>query len=319
VGFLHGRLQQNQMQAWLRNITSLLSQTYKKWQEHDSATLGAGLAYYAVLSLAPLLVIAVAIAGIAFSKETVQNDIIGQVTVLMGRDGAEAFRAMLKSAQSPKAGVIASVTSIILLLFGASGVFAQLRKALDRMWEIEEAPVSSFWKSAVKEQILSFGMVVAVGFLLLVSLLATTMIAALGKFVTSYVPAAWIQGLNMVISLTGIALLFAVIYRFVPQQRLPWRRLWPGSLVTAILFTIGKDLIGLYLSKAGVGSAYGAAGSLVVLLVWIYYSSQLFLFGAEFTRIYACQKTGSSNIPSDSPNPVVCKDDAAKPLAPSRA
>jgi len=215
------------MQAWLRNITSLLSQTTKKWQEHDSATLGAGLAYYAVLSLAPLLVIAVAIAGIAFSKETVQNDIIGQVTVLLGRDGAEAFRAMLKSAQSPKAGVIASVTSIILLLFGASGVFVQLRKALDRMWEIEEAPVSSFWKSAVKEQILSFGMVVAVGFLLLVSLLATTMIAALGKFVTSYVPVAWIQGLNMVVSLTGIALLFAVIYRFVPQQRLPWRRLWP--------------------------------------------------------------------------------------------
>ena len=305
------------MQVLIQETQSLLSETYKKWREHDSGTLGAGLAYYTVLSLAPLLGIAVAIAGVAFSRETIQNDLIGQVTALMGQDGAEAFRAMLKSARSPKAGVVASVTSIILLLFGASGVFAQLRKALNRMWDIDEAPASSFWRAAVTEQILSFAMVVAVGFLLLVSLLATTVIAALGRLATNNVPSAWIQILNTLISVIGITLLFALIYRFVPQQRLPWTCLWPGSLVTAILFTIGKDLIGLYLSKAGVGSAYGAAGSLVVLLVWIYYSSQLFLFGAEFTRIFACQKARSLHTSSDhsSPNPALCKEDTAQPAS----
>jgi len=282
----------------LQNLASLLSETYKKWREHDSADLGAGLAYYTVMSLAPLLVIAVAIAGVAFRKETVQTQIIGQVTVLVGQDGAQAFKAMLQSAQSPKTGVLASVASVILLLFGASGVFAQLRKALNRMWDTDTSSASSF-TATIKEQILSFAMVDGVGFLLLVSLMATAAIGALGKFATSYVPTAAIQVINFFISLIGVTLLFAVIYRFVPQQRLPWSRLWPGSFVTAILFSIGKDLIGLYLGKASVGSAYGAAGSLVVLLVWIYYCSQLFLFGAEFTRIYACQQDRLLNTSSD--------------------
>ena len=153
--------------------------------------------------------------------------------------------------------------------------------------------------ATIKEQILSFAMVVGVGFLLLVSLIATAIIGALGKFATGYVPASAIQTINSLITLIGITLLFAVIYRFVPQQRLPWNRLWPGSFATAILFSIGKDLIGLYLGKASVGSAYGAAGSVIVLLVWIYYCSQLFLFGAEFTRIFACQKDRWLNSSSD--------------------
>ncbi len=286
------------MAGGIQNAVSLLSESYKKWREHASADLGAGLAYYTVMSLAPLLVIAVAIAGVAFRKETVQAQIIAQVTALIGPDGAQAFKAMLLSAQSPRTGVVASVAGVILLLFGASGVFAQLRKALNRMWDVDTSSTSSF-AATIKEQILSFAMVVGVGFLLLVSLMATAVIGALGKFATTYIPTPAIQIINSLITLIGITLLFAVIYRFVPQQRLPWSRLWPGSFATAILFTIGKDLIGLYLGKASVGSAYGAAGSLVVLLVWIYYCSQLFLFGAEFTRIFACQKDRRLHSSSD--------------------
>ena len=268
---------------------ALLVRTYQEWNGHDAPTLGAALAYYSVLSLAPLLVVAVAIAGVAFRKEAVQNQILAQVTSLMGSSGAEAIRAMLTSAQSPKAGVIAASISIVVLLFGASGVFSALRSALNRIWDIQPRETSGF-RAMLREQLFSFAMVVGIGFLLLVSLVATTALAALAKVVSSYVPAPLVQSANMLVSIAGITVLFALIYRFVPEQTLPWRRLWPGSFATAILFTVGKDLLGLYLGKASVGSGYGAAGSLVVLLVWVYYSSQLFLFGAEFTRIFACHQ-----------------------------
>lgn len=275
----------------VRYTKELIQRTYQEWNKHDAQTLGAALAYYTVLSLAPLLVVAVGIAGLLFRKEEVQTRILDQATALMGREGAEAFRAMLSHAQSPTAGVIASVIGIVVLLFGASGVFSELRKSLNRIWDVGPDQ-SSGWRGMLKEQLFSFAMVVGIGFLLLVSLLASTAIAAVGKFVGNYVPAALVQTVNSLVSLIGITVLFALIYRFVPQQTLPWRRLWPGSLATALLFTVGKDLLGLYLGKASVGSAYGAAGSLVVIFVWVYYSSQLFLFGAEFTRVFACHQAG---------------------------
>lgn len=272
----------------VRKITSLLSRTFSQWSNHDAQTLGAALSYFTVLSLAPLLVIAIAIAGLVFGQKAAQGEIVNEVTALVGPSGADAIQTMLAHAQSPKSGILATVIGFIVLFFGASGVFTQLRKALNRIWEVQP-PKESTWWTIIREQFSSFAMVGGIGFLLLVSLVASAVFAALGKVVGGYVPTAFFEAVNFVVSLVAITFLFAVIYRVVPNQTLPWRGLWPGSFVTAVLFTLGKFLLGMYLGKASVGSAYGAAGSLIVLFVWVYYSAQLFLFGAEFTRIYACE------------------------------
>ena len=271
-------------------IRTLLSATYREWDSHDAPTQGAALSYFTVLSLAPLLVIAVSIAGLVFKREAVQGQVIDQMRGLVG-SGADAIKTMLAHAQSPQKGIIASVIGFIVLLFGASGVFTQLRKALNRIWDVKQQE-SGGWLSMLREQFFSFAMVVGIGFLLLVSLVVTAFLAGLGKFAESYLPVGLFHIVNILFSVAVITGLFAVIYRFVPQQTLPWRRLWPGSFATAVLFTIGKYLLGFYLGRASVSSPYGAAGSLVVLLIWVYYSSQLFLFGAEFTRIYACHTAG---------------------------
>lgn len=272
----------------LRKFGSLLSRTFSKWSEHDAQTLGAALSYYTVLSLAPLLVIAISIAGLVFGHKAAQGEIVTQVTSVIGSSAAQAIQDMLAHAKSPKAGVIATIVGFVVLFFSASGVFTELRKALNRIWEVK-VPQSSSWWAMLRDEVFSFAMIVGIGFLLLVSLLASAFLAGLGHFIGGLLPGA-LQGLNGVISLAVITCLFAVIYRVVPQQTLPWRGLWVGSFMTAVLFTLGKYLLGVYLGKASVGSAYGAAGSLVVLFVWVYYSSQLFLFGAEFTRLYACDR-----------------------------
>ncbi|MCU1338287.1 MAG: putative ribonuclease [Bryobacterales bacterium] len=274
-----------------RQIRSLLSQTYSEWNAHDAPTYGAALSYYTMLSLAPLLVIAVAIGGLAFGKESAQRAILDQIGGLAGQPGAEVIKTMLANAQSPKAGLIASAIGFVVLLFGASGVFSALRKALNKIWDVQPKETSGWW-AMVKDQLFSFTMVVGIGFLLLVSLVITAMLAGVGQFVSGLIPPALAELANNIVSIGVITVLFALIYRFVPEQTLPWRRLWPGSFATAILFTLGKYALGVYLGKAGVGSAYGAAGSLLVLFVWVYYSAQLFLFGAEFTRIFACQEAG---------------------------
>jgi membrane protein len=278
------------MKERLRYMRSLLVATYEEWSKHDAQTQGAALSYFTVLSLAPLLVIAVSIAGLFFGKQLVQGQILGQMQALVPA-GADAVRTMLLHAQSPKAGILATIVGFVVLAFSASGVFYQLRKALNRIWDIP-ANNSGGWFSMISDQFFSFAMVVGIGFLLLVSLALTTFLAALGKFAGHYLPVSLFHVLNILFSLAVITVVFALIFRFVPQQTLPWRRLWPGSFGTAVLFTIGKFLLGLYLGRASVTSSYGAAGSLVVLLIWVYYSSQLFLFGAEFTRIYACHTAG---------------------------
>ncbi|HEY1242071.1 MAG TPA: YihY/virulence factor BrkB family protein [Bryobacteraceae bacterium] len=271
-------------------IRSLLSTTYAEWDKHDAQTQGAALSYYTVLSLAPLLVVAVSIAGLLFRKQAVQDAIISQMKAVVPA-GADAIRTMLTHAQSPGAGIVASIIGFAVLLWGASGVFTQLRKALNRIWDIP-ANEKGGWFAMVREQFHSFALVVGLGFLLLVSLAVSTFLAALGKFGSQYLPVAIFHVANALFSLAVITVVFALIFRFVPRQTLPWRRLWPGSFGTSVLFTIGKFLLGFYLGRASVASAYGAAGSLVVLLIWVYYSSQLFMFGAEFTRIYACHTGG---------------------------
>jgi membrane protein len=274
----------------MSEIKKLLSQSLEQWSKHNSSSLGAALAYYGILSLAPLLTIAVAIAGLALGKQTVQNRIVGQVSALVGPSGASAFRQMLGHTKSLEASSAAIAIGLLVLLISASGVFSELRTALNIIWDVK--PKQSAWREIVKQEFFSFAMVLGIGFLLLVSLVASTALAGFSKVIGARPPCPLAHGLNAIASIVVITLLFAFIYRVVPEQSLPWRRLWPGSFATAVLFTAGKFLLALYLTRVGVGSVYGAAGSLVVLLVWLYYSAQIFLFGAEFTRVYACDREG---------------------------
>jgi membrane protein len=284
----------------LRELGPLAKRTFSEWNKHDASTLGASLSYYTVLSMAPLLVIAISIAGIFFGRKAAQGEIVNQVTGLVGPSGAQAIEGMLAHAKSPAAGIVATLIGFVVLLIGASGVFTQLRKALNRIWEVEPKETSGLW-DMLREEFFSFAMVVGIGFLLLVSLVVSAVLTGMQKFASGYLPAGILEVVNFLVSLAVITGLFAAIYRVVPERRLPWRTLWVGSLATGILCTIGKVLIGLYLGRASVASAYGAAGSLVVLLMWVYYSSQLFLFGAEFTRLYA-KESGALDGPANKRN-----------------
>ena len=270
----------------LGEVKALFRQAFSDWLEHDAQTMGAALAYYSVLSLAPLLVLAVGIAGLVYGQKAASGEILYQVRDLVGDAGAEVIQNILKNAKSPATGTIASVIGILTLLFGASGVFKALRDSLNRIWGVRGAGRTGFW-ATIRQETLTFGMVLGIGFLLLVSLVVSALLTAFGRFVQSRVPVTFWQFFNLAVSLVVITLLFALIYRVVPSTRIEWRDVWVGSFVTAVLFTTGKYLIGLYLGKASVGSAYGAAGSLVAVLVWVYYSAQIFLLGAEFTHVYA--------------------------------
>jgi membrane protein len=269
------------------DVSALLKDVYAGWSKHAVSKLGASLAYYAILSLAPLVLIVISVAGLVFGTEAARQALLTQVQQLVGSEGAEMVGTMIASAQKPATSIIATVLGVVMLLFGASGVFAELHDSLNEIWEVNNTPSQGFW-GVIRERFVSFGMVLGIGFLLLVSLLLSAGLSAVGElFQTLPVPAFVLQAVNQLLSVFVITLLFAAIYRFLPSDRLPWNDLWVGSLGTAILFVIGKFAVGAYLGHAGVGSAYGAAGSLVVLLVWIYYAAQLFFVGAEFTRAHA--------------------------------
>jgi membrane protein len=267
-----------------KNTWTIFRQTFSAWSKREAPTLGAALAFYTILSLAPLVVLVVSIVAIVFGRSTAQNDLLGQVKSLIGPQGSEAVKAIIQHAQKPAAGAFASVIGVVTLLFGASGVFSQLRSALNKIWDIQPKNAGGLW-GTIKQNVFSFGMVLAVGFLLMVSLVVSAALAAIGKYFGGLLPMPEVvlHLVNLIISFAGISVLFALIFRYVPDTRMPWKDLWVGSMVTALLFSAGKFLIGLYLGKAAVGSAYGAAGSLVAVLVWVYYSAMIFLFGAEYT------------------------------------
>jgi len=252
--------------------------------------LGASVAFYTLLSFAPLLVLTVAVIALVFDPQKAQHSLIDQSRGMIGDRGADAVKSLLTHAQKPSSGVLASVIAFVTLLFGASGVFTELRDALNIIWDAEPKNASGL-KGMVKERLFSFGMVLSVGFLLLVSLIISAGLAVLGKFFSGLIPlpAFVFEIINFAISFAVITLLFALLFKFVPARAISWRDVWVGAIGTAILFTVGKMLLGLYLGKASVGSAYGAAGSLVAVIVWVYYSAQIFFFGAEFTRVYADQ------------------------------
>jgi membrane protein len=269
----------------LQDYLKLTKETVAEWSEDNVPLLAAALAYYTVFSLAPLLIIAIAIAGFFFGEEAARGEIIGQIQGFVGREGAEAIQAMIQNANRPgSGGTIATITGVIILLFGASGVFGQLQVALNTIWEVKPKPGNGI-KSFLQSRFLSFGMVLVIGFLLLVSLV----LAAIASYFGSLVPGLVIVGqvVNFIISFGVITVLIAAIYKFLPDVNIPWTNLWIGAGVTALLFNLGKFLLGLYLGSSSVGSAYGAAGSLVVLLIWVFYSAQILLFGAEFTQVYS--------------------------------
>ncbi len=278
--------------------------TLTEWGEDKVPRLGASLAYYTIFSIAPLLVIAIAIAGLVLDPGEVQQAVLTQMGGLVGPDGAELIKTMLESAQKPATGLLAAGLGVITLLFGALGVFGQLQDALNTIWEVKPKPGRGL-RGVMQDRLLSLSMVLVVGFLLLVSLVVSTGLSAVGGLVGGLLPQSefFLSLVNFVISFLVITLLFALMFKYLPDAQIDWRDVGVGAAITALLFTVGKQLIGLYLGNAGVTSSYGAAGSLVVLLLWVYYSSQIFLLGAEFTQVYANQ-LGSRVVPSANAVPV---------------
>ena len=278
----------------------MLRKAASAWMEDQAPTLGAALAYYTVFSLAPLLIIAISIAGLAFGREAAQGQIFIQLRDLLGDAGGKAIQDMVQNANArPTTGLVATLIGFLTLLFGASGVFGQLQTSLNAIWGVRPKPGRGVL-GIVRDRFLSFGFILVVGFLLLVSLFLTTLIAFVGNRFGGMAPGmeTLVQILNSVLSVAVITLLFAMIFKFLPDAQIAWRDVWIGALITAALFTAGKFALGLYLGKSGVASSYGAAGSLIVLLLWVYYSAQILFFGAEFTQVYA-NRFGTRVRPTD--------------------
>ncbi|MEO5845884.1 MAG: YihY/virulence factor BrkB family protein [Caldimonas sp.] len=271
------------------SLFALFRHAVTAWIEDDAPSMGAALAYYTLFSIAPLLLIVISIAGLAFGPDAARGQIFLELRGLMGEDGAAAAQALLQSVNKPAQGVFGTIVGVVLLGVGAISVFGELQNALDRIWRAPARAASSGLWALVRTRLLSFGMVLGIGFLLIVSLVASAAVAALGKF-TAAPSGGWTVAaelLNLVVSFALVTVTFAMIYKIIPRVRIGWRDVWVGAAVTALLFAIGKSLIGLYLGRSGLASGFGAAGSLVVLLVWMYYSAQIFLLGAEFTWVYA--------------------------------
>ncbi|MEO8079449.1 MAG: YihY/virulence factor BrkB family protein [Caldimonas sp.] len=272
----------------IKAIATMARQAASAWVDDYAPSMGAALAYYTLFSIAPLILIVISIAGLAFGDEAARGQVFVELRGFMGEEGASAVQALLKSVNEPKAGIIAVTVGVGVLLVGATTVFGELQSALDRIWRAPQRGGSGVW-ALVRSRLLSLGMVLGIGFLLIVSLLASTAVSALGKW-WAPVFGGWevlAQGVDFVLGFVLVTLVFAMIYKLMPRVRIRWHDVWIGAAVTSLLFAIGKFLIGLYIGKSSFASGFGAAGSLVVMLVWMYYSAQIFLFGAEFTWIYA--------------------------------
>ncbi len=277
-------------------LIALLRRSFADWNEDDAPRLGAALAFYTILSISPLVILVVAIVSIIFDRSSAQGHLLDQVQSLMGPEGRDAIKSMLASGQKVTSGIFSTLVGLVTLLLGASGVFGELRFALNTIWEAEPKASTGIW-GMLRERVFSIGMVFSVGFVLLVSLLASTGLAVMTKFFNGLlpVPPFVLNTVNFLVSVFGIAVLFALILKYVPETKVDWADVRVGAITTAVLFTIGKSLLGLYLGKASPGSAYGAAGSLVVMVIWVYYSAQIFFLGAEFTHVYALARRGELN------------------------
>jgi membrane protein len=257
---------------------------------HDVPRLSAALAYYAAFSLAPILVIAIAISGAVFGPQAARGEVFGQLEGVLGISGASALQAMVVSASKPAPGAIATAVSAIVLAFGATGVFGELQSSLNTIWEREPGRRRGI-TALLRERLLSFGIVAVVGFLLLVALIVNATLAGVEKYISHILPVAApiINVGGIVLSVAIVAALFAMIYRIIPDHRLPAHAVWLGAIVTAVLFSVGEAIIGLYLGRTAIASTYGAAGSLLVVLLWVYYSAQVTFFGAAVAKAIADQ------------------------------
>jgi membrane protein len=305
----------------MSGIWPLIKLSVVSWRRDHASSMGAALAYYTLFSIAPVLIIVIAVAGFFFGAEAARGEIVAQLRGLLGDDGATAVQGLLESVSEPEEGFIATISSIALLLLGATTVFAELQSDLDRIWRAEAAKaISGVW-SFLRARLLSFGMVLALAFLLLVSLVLSAALAALGNWWGGWFEgwALLLETLNFIASFTITMGLFAIIYKVLPRVDIAWRDVWIGAAVTAILFAIGKFLIGLYIGRSGIASGFGAAGSFVVLLVWVYYSTQIFLLGAEFTWVYAHEYGSRQGKPRPGAAEVTREQRAAGREAPTEA
>jgi membrane protein len=266
----------------------LVRDTVKGWLGDFAPSMGAGIAYYTAFSIGPLLLIVIAIAGFFYGEDAASGYVHAQVGDLLGRDGADAVRSMVARAGETEDGILGPLISLGLLLVGATTVFAELQSDLDRIWKAPAAKQREGLWGLLRRRVLSLGLVVSIGFLMLVSLLVSAALAALSKWWSGWLEDfAWLMhGLDFVVSIGAVTLMFALMYKILPRVKIAWRDVWVGSLVTALLFTIGKFLVGLYIGHSKVASGFGAAGSVMVVLIWVYYSAQIFLLGAEFTWVY---------------------------------
>lgn len=300
----------------LKSLWGLLKDTASDWKEDKADRLAAALAFYTVLSLAPLVVLAVSIAGLAVGEEAARGQLSGQIAALVGPQAATAIEGILANAHKPSTGVLSTIAGAAVLLVGASGVFGELQDSLNTIWEVQPKPGRGIW-GMVRDRFFSFTMVLGVGFLLLVSLFISTALAAAGTMLSGALPGGetlW-GVVNFAVSFAAVTTLFALIYKVVPDVKVRWGDVWVGAAVTALLFTLGKIGIGLYLGKSTVASAYGAAASVVVITIWVYYSAQILFLGAEFTQVYA-RTFGLQIEPSKNAVPVTAEARAQQGLVP---
>lgn len=271
----------------LRDIWSLMRETVEEWVNDRASRKGAALAYYTIFSLAPLLILAISIAGFFFGEEAARGEIVAQMRELLGPDGARAVQAVIENAAEPAVGIWATIIGLVTLLVGATTALAELKDDLDEIWDAPPERIRGFWYM-VRKRLLSVGMILALGFLLLVSLVLSAVSAALSRLWSlGDATSVLLQLVNFLFSFVLVTALFAMIYKILPAVRIAWRDVTIGAVITALLFSIGKAAIGIYLGNSAIASTYGAAGSVILILVWVYYSAQIFLLGAEFTKVYA--------------------------------
>jgi membrane protein len=284
-----------------KQIWHVLKESFGEWNRDNASRLAAALAYYTIFSIAPLLILVIAIAGLFFDATSVREQLMGQIQALVGTDGADFLRSVLDNANQPgeQSGWVASAISVGLLILGATGVLTQLQTALNVVWNVKAKPELGFW-GVLRKRALSFGMLLGIGFVLLVSLMLSAIVAGFSSYLNNLAPGLDAAGqlLSFLVSFGVTTFVFALIYKFVPDVNISWGDVWFGGIVTALLFSLGKTLIGLYLGNNSFGSTYGAAGSVVILLVWVFYSAQILFFGAELTQVYA-RRYGSRITPNE--------------------
>jgi len=296
----------------MKSIWSILKQTFSEFSEDNVLRLSAALAYYSIFSIGPLLAIIVGLAGLAFGSDSVRHQIEQQLKGMIGENSAKTVESMM-SAQKHGTSLVTTIVGVVVLLFGAAGVFGQLQDSLNTIWEVKPKPGAGIWNT-LRNRFLSFSMVLGVGFLLLVSMALSTALSAL---VAHFGPGAgWLaHGLDFIVSFVVVTLLFAMIFKYLPDVHVPWRKVWVGAIGTTVLFTIGKILLGVYLGRQSTSSAYGAAGSVILILLWVYYASVIMLFGAEFTQVYA-KRSGAVIRPTAYAVPVTTEERAQQGMVP---